>query len=210
MDHTTFVSSMPSELPDKCKASPSISSSPNVQLNHILKKIQPSYSSGMSKRKDIVKKLSFILDLWAKTVVYQLGFNNDVVSQRHLKLYPFGSFSFQDSSPEADLDILCVTSCYITRSHFFYDLRRLFESMRKEVQDFIVIPSAYIPLIKMKYLGVHVDLCFAQLLHGNIPSGLNLRDLSSLQYLADKSFASIGGYRITEAIIKAVPHFEYF
>lgn len=136
-------------------------------LLNALHEFHPKEEERRSQKLLALDKLSLLLKVWARMVVYQLGYDDKIVARKHLKLVPFGSFKYEDSSMETDLDVLCITSRYITRKHFFHDLRRLFEGL-KEVQDFTVVMTAYIPIMKMKFNGVAMDICYSQIDTGTV------------------------------------------
>lgn len=148
-------------------------------VEELLKENQPVDEERKALRTQTLKKLALVLKVWARMVVYQTGQPDKVVSQKHLKLLPFGSYKYDDTSKDSDIDLLCVTSRYITRKHFFHDLCRLFEGM-KEVEAFTVITSAFVPLMKMKFNGVALDICFTQLNCSCVPSKFDLAYISKM------------------------------
>jgi len=139
-------------------------------------------------------------------VVYQFTLDDEVVFQKeHLRLFPFGSRIFGDSS--SDIDILCISSFYITRENFFNGLQRLLSGM-KEVSELVVV-NAYIPIMKMKYNGVPVDLIFAETIYRCLPQSLVV-DERLRKVMDTKSFLCIGGYRITRRLLLLVPDADKF
>jgi poly(A) polymerase len=145
-------------------------------LEAVVREFQPqdeSLQAIKEKRMQALHKLAIVLKMWARMVVYQSGQPDKVVSQKHLKLLPYGSFKYDDASEDSDIDLLCITSRYVTRKHFFYDLRRLFEGM-KGVEDFTIITAACVPLIKMRFHGVAMDICYTQLDVPYVPRQFNL------------------------------------
>lgn len=148
-------------------------------VEELLKEIQPVDEEMKARRTQALKKLALLLKVWARMVVYQAGQTDKVVAQKHLKLLPFGSYKYDDTSKDSDIDLLCLTSRYITRKHFFHDLCRLFEGM-KEVEAFTVITSAFVPLLKMKFNGVALDICFTQLNCSCVPSKFDLTYISKM------------------------------
>jgi len=169
------------------------------QLEDTLQEIIPPTQS-QSKQDGVTYKLKELLTLWSTSVVYQYTLNDELVfNKEHLKVYSFGSRKYGDCS--SDIDILCVSSFYITRDTFFHGLQRLFGSM-KEVTELVVV-NAFIPIMKMKYSGVPVDLLFAETQYQSLPSGLVLNEQMKKK-MDIRSFASIGGYRTTKKILQLV------
>lgn len=148
-------------------------------VEELLQEIQPVDDERKTQRTEALKKLVLLLKVWAGMVVYNLGHPDKVVTQKHLKLVPFGSYRYDDTSKDSDIDLLCITSNYITRKHFFHDLCRLFEGM-KEVEGFTVIMAAVVPIIKMKFRGVAMDICFSQLPCNTVPDKLTLDYIATM------------------------------
>lgn len=203
----TMAVVLPQAIIDKCTSL--AASTRNVE--DVLHDIQPLDEKLKVQRTEALKKLVLLLKVWAKMVVYQQGETDKVVMLKHLKLVPFGSYKYDDASKDSDIDLLCVTSRYITRKNFFHDLGRLFEGM-KDVEGFTVIMSAFVPILKMKFHGVAMDICFSQLTCNSLPEKFSLNYISTinLDQLDDKSATSLNGYIMTSKIAEAIPSSENF
>lgn len=176
------------------------------QLEEILERIAPFSIEAQTKQEQVINKLKEVLTIWATSVVYQYSLNDkEVFNKDHLRLFPFGSRKYGDCS--SDIDILCLSSFYITRENFFSGLQRLFGSM-KEVSELVMV-NAFIPVIKMKFCGVPVDLLFAETQYRSLPHGL-VPDEHMKKKLDARSFASIGGYRTTRKMLSLVPDLVQF
>jgi poly(A) polymerase Pap1 len=183
-------------------------------LEAVVRELQPQdecLQAIKDKRTEALHKLALVLKMWARMVVYQSGQPDKVVSQKHLKLLPYGSFKYDDAFEDSDIDLLCITSRYVTRKNFFYDLRRLFEGM-KGVEGFTVITAACVPLIKMRFHGVAMDMCFTQLDVPCVPRLFNLEYIEHMNIFAldDKSMTSMNGFIMTSKIAQLVPDFKTF
>lgn len=55
------------------------------------------------------------------------------------------------------------------------------------------VPEAWVPIIKMKFSGVEIDLIFAQLMISQVNDDLDLRDNTLLKGLDDASLRSVNG-----------------
>ena len=73
----------------------------------------------------------------------------------------YGSFHLEIYTPDSDIDLVCVVPNFIDESEDFFDI--LFERLgkNKNIKNLVKITEAYIPIIKMNYSGVDVDLIFA-------------------------------------------------
>jgi poly(A) polymerase len=72
------------------------------------------------------------------------------------------------------------------------------------------VPGAYVPIIKMKFSGIDIDLLFARLALQSIPDDLELRDDNLLKNLDERCIRSLGGSRVTDEILRLVPNVEVF
>lgn len=125
------------------------------------------------------------------------------------KIFTFGSYRLGVHSTGADLDTLCVAPSHVERSDFF---GAFFERLRKqpEVTNLTQVPDAYVPVIKMCFDGIHIDLVFARLMLPVISEDLDLLDLSLLKSLDEKCVLSLNGSRVTDEILKLVPNVASF
>lgn len=55
------------------------------------------------------------------------------------------------------------------------------------------VPEAWVPIIKMKFSGVEIDLIFAQLMISQVNDDLDLRDNTLLKGLDEASLRSVNG-----------------
>lgn len=125
------------------------------------------------------------------------------------KIYTFGSYRLGVHSKGADIDTLCVAPQHVDRSDFF----SIFYSMLQaetDVTQLTAIPEAYVPVIKMDFAGVKIDLVFARLSMRTIPEDLDLLDTSLLRRLDEKCILSLNGSRTTDEILRLVPNVETF
>lgn len=66
------------------------------------------------------------------------------------------------------------------------------------------------PVIKMKFDNIEIDMLFARLLLKEIPESMDLRDDLLLKNLDQKCVRSLNGCRVTDEILRLVPNIENF
>lgn len=70
--------------------------------------------------------------------------------------------------------------------------------------------GAYVPIIRMNFDGIEIDMLFAQLHLKEIPDSMDLRDDMLLKNLDQKCVRSLNGCRVTDEILRLVPNIENF
>lgn len=125
------------------------------------------------------------------------------------KIYTFGSYRLGVHSSGADIDTLCVAPQHVDRGDFFGLFYGMLEA-HPEVTELTQVPDAYVPVIKMKFDGISIDLVFARLNLVTIPDDLDLLDSTLLRNLDEKCILSLNGSRTTDEILKLVPQVDTF
>merc|ERR1712142_923039 len=122
-----------------------------------------------------------------------------------------GSFKLSVVDKESDMDLLCVVPKHVTRESFF---TTLYEHLSKkdEVSELRQLPWTYVPVIKMQYRGIEVDLTMSRLMASEkVPEDEEfLRDPSITSGMDLKCLRSFNGYRATCEILELVPCKEKF
>ncbi|CAH0697738.1 unnamed protein product [Spodoptera exigua] len=86
-----------------------------------------------------------------------------------------------------------------------------FGSYRLRVAELRALENGYVPIIKMTFSQIRINLLFASLDLPKIAVSLNLRDdtlLNNMDY--NKCVRSVNSYRVTEEILRLVPNVNYF
>uniref|UniRef100_A0A3P8THV2 polynucleotide adenylyltransferase n=1 Tax=Amphiprion percula TaxID=161767 RepID=A0A3P8THV2_AMPPE len=125
------------------------------------------------------------------------------------KVLPFGSYHLGVDSKGADIDALCVGPGFLDRKDFFTSF---FEKLKaqEEVKDIRAIEQTYVPVIKLTYEGIEMDLVFGRLAQRSVPEKLNLLDDRYVLGLDKRCIRSLNGYRVTEEILQHVPNVHNF
>ncbi|RXG59295.1 Poly(A) polymerase gamma [Armadillidium vulgare] len=153
-------------------------------------------------RKDV-----FFIFLFPNCIFFVIS--SQIVESVGGKILSFGSFQMGVSSKGTDIDALCVAPRHICRSDFFTSFYHLLKR-QPQVTDIRAIEGAFVPVIKMKFSSIDVDLLFARLNLCEIPDNLDLSDDEILRNLDEKCVRSLNGFRINEEILRQVPDGETF
>ena len=97
-----------------------------------------------------------------------------------MKIFPFGSYKIQVMSPTSDIDCLCVAPKWAKRtSDFFGGLYDILES-HGHVSNLRKIETAKVPVMKLKFRGIEIDLTYANI------NKENIKDLKEENLLNDE------------------------
>jgi poly(A) polymerase len=84
-------------------------------------------------------------------------------------------------------------------------------SAAEDITEFNPVREAYVPIIKMEYRGVSIDLIFASLpTMSQIPKDLEGVDKTMLRGLDDTTMRSVNGTRVTLELLQSVPQIKSF
>ncbi|XP_053691995.1 poly(A) polymerase type 3-like [Sabethes cyaneus] len=186
----------------------------DMQRTTELKKVLESYNvveeeSGLNHRKEILDKLNALVKQWVRDVSIAQNVPKTVAKKLDGKIFPFGSYRLGVHDKKADIDALCVAPRNVERADFFGSF---FEILKKqpEVTECRAVEEAFVPVIKMNYDGIEIDLLFAGLALKRIPDNFDLRDDMLLKDLDPKSARSLNGVRVTDEIMRLVPNVDNF
>ena len=100
----------------------------------------------------------------------------------------------------------------VTRDDFFEFMPALLEKMSPPgaIEEMTPVPDAFVPIIKIEYSGISIDLIFASLSMPSVPLTLDLKDKSVLKGLDERTMRSINGPRVTDEILDLVPQPKTF
>jgi len=85
-----------------------------------------------------------------------------ISSQVGGKIYTFGSYRLGVHNRNADIDALCVVPRHIHRTDYFNSFYELLKE-QPEVSDLRAVEEAFVPVIKMTFDGIEIDMLFARL-----------------------------------------------
>ncbi|EGV63297.1 polynucleotide adenylyltransferase [Yamadazyma tenuis] len=120
------------------------------------------------------------------------------------KIFTFGSYRLGVYGPGSDIDTLVVVPKHVTREDFF----SVFESIvreRPELEEITSVPDAFVPIIKIEFDGISIDLICATLNVPQVPLNMTLDDKNLLRNLDERDMRALNGTRVTDEILQLVP-----
>ncbi|XP_038114885.1 poly(A) polymerase type 3 [Culex quinquefasciatus] len=165
--------------------------------------------SELNHRMEILSKLNTLVKQWVRDVSISKNMPEALAEKLGGKIYTFGSYRLGVHHKGADIDALCVAPRNIERQDYFGSF---FELLKKqpEVTECRAVEEAFVPVIKMNFDGIEIDLLFARLALKEIPDNFDLRDDMLLKNLDPKSVRSLNGCRVTDEILRLVPNIDNF
>ncbi|XP_025779015.1 poly(A) polymerase beta [Puma concolor] len=163
----------------------------------------------LQRRILILEKLNNLVKEWIREISESKSLPQAVIENVGGKIFTFGSYRLGVHTKGADIDALCVAPRHVDRSDFFtsfYDKLKLHE----EVKDLRAVEEAFVPVIKLCFDGIEIDILFARLALQTIPEDLDLRDDSLLKNLDIRCIRSLNGCRVTDEILHLVPDIDNF
>lgn len=101
---------------------------------------------------------------------------------------------------------------HVTIDDFFADFPPTLERMSPEgaIEKMTPVPDAFVPIIKIEFSGISIDLIFARLIVPSVPLNLDLKNKDYLRGLDEKEVRSLNGTRVTDEILELVPQQKTF
>lgn len=164
----------------------------------------------LAHRMEVLHKVNKLVKEWIRDVSRR---KNNIPESRidsfGGKVCTFGSYRLGVHTKGADIDTLCVAPRHVDRSDFFSSFVELLKE-QPEVKDLRTVEEAFVPVIKMEFDGIELDMLFARLALPTIPEDIDLRDEALLKNLDPKCVRSLNGCRVTDEILHLVPNTDSF
>jgi len=157
----------------------------------------------MALRLEVLNKVNNLVREWIREISIRKNIPDALIDKVGGKVYTFGSFRLGISAKGADIDTLCVAPRHVDRSEFF---TTFFEMLKNEpgVKELRAIEDAFVPVIKMTFDGIEMDMLFARLALQEIKEDQDLRDEMLLKNLDMRCIRSLNGCRVTDEILHLV------
>ena len=183
---------------------------PDVSLErHLRSRNCYETDSGLEHRDMVMKSLNHLVQRWIQNVSLDRGIPWEMLDHVGGRVMPYGSHMLGISHKGADIDALCVAPNHISREEWFTSFPALL-SAQSEVQELRAIEEAYVPVLKMKFGGIEIDMTFVTLNKDENPTDVDLMDKVELSLLELRCIRSLNGYRSTQMILKLVPDLPVF
>ncbi|XP_060722237.1 poly(A) polymerase alpha isoform X2 [Tachysurus vachellii] len=163
----------------------------------------------LQRRILVLGKLNTLVKEWIQDISRSKNIPPALIESIGGKIFTFGSYRLGVHTKGADIDALCVAPRHVDRSDFFTSFYEKLKE-QEDVKDLRAVEEAFVPVIKLCYDGIEIDILFARLALQTIPENLDLRDDSLLKNLDIRCIRSLNGCRVTDEILHLVPNIENF
>lgn len=180
-----------------------------ISLNESL--IQELKGRGSFESESATKKRAEVLSLFQTLVqqfVYEVSISKNMsdgmAKDAGGKIFTFGSYRLGVYGPSSDIDALVVVPRHVTREDFFTTFDKIIRQ-RSELQEINGVSDAFVPIIKLEFDGISLDLIMARLNVPRVPLDMTLDDKNLLKNLDERDLRSLNGTRVTDEILQLVP-----
>ena len=156
-------------------------------------------------RAEVLRDLQGIVDLWVKQLTLKHGYPDAMVDEATALLLPFGSYRLGVHGGGSDIDALVVGPSFVDRDQDFFGVLAGALAETEAVTDLQPVPGAHVPVMKLRFRGVQVDLVYASVNLPVVPRDLDLSDRSVLRGLDHVTARSMNGVRVADEILRLVP-----
>jgi len=163
----------------------------------------------LNHRMDVLSRLNDLVRKWIKETSISKNMPESMAENVGGKIFAYGSYRLGVHNKGADIDTLCVAPRHILREDYFSTFLDMIR-IQDEVTDLRPVPDAFVPVIKLCFDGIDIDLVFARLALKEVDDHQDLSDPMLLKNLDPKCVRSLNGCRVTDEILKQVPNVEHF
>ena len=167
------------------------------------------------KREEILNSLKRCVREAVKNLYKKKGKTDEEANSAGGGVFSFGSYRLGIVGPGDDIDVLCLAPTTNTkdnnqnceRTELFEEMKIQLEKLKneKEITQILPIAEAKVPIIKLIYSGIPIDILVASVSFRSIDDNFNLEDDSVLKNCCEKCILSLNGCRVTNAIFKSLP-----
>ena len=165
----------------------------------------------LGTRKLVLKQIENIGHEFVRRVAREKeGHNQKLVKDAICRVFTYGSYRLGVHSPGSDIDTLVIAPKYCTLKDFFKHMSCCLRELSPPgaIISLAEVPDAFVPIIKMVYSGIEIDLIFTRMATlKQLPAdpGWSMQDHNLLRGLNDIEVRAVNGARVNDEILTLVP-----
>ncbi|KAF1890736.1 hypothetical protein Lal_00013331 [Lupinus albus] len=162
------------------------------------------------KRRKTIHNLKKIVYSWIKKVAWKHRLPKHQIAVTSATILTYGSYGLGVHSQESDIDALCVVPFFVTITEDFFVVLHDMLKSRPEVSEIQCVKGAKVPLMRLKFDGLSIDLPYARLRVLYVPENVDILNPFFMRSIDDTSWKSLSGVRANKCILQLVPNVENF
>lgn len=169
-------------------------------------KVKGSFESESATRKrvEVLNTLQKLTEEFVYAVCKKKNMSDGMARDAGGKIFTYGSYRLGVYGPGSDIDMLVVVPKHVNRQDFFEIFGEMLKK-RPELEEITPVEDAFVPIIKIEFGGISIDVIFAKLDIPKVPRDLTLENKALLRNLDEKDLRSLNGTRVTDEILTLVP-----
>lgn len=169
-------------------------------------KVRGSFESELATRRrgEVLAQFQKMAQEFVYTVSKSKNMSDGMAKDAGGKVFTYGSYRLGVYSPGSDIDTLVVVPKHVLREDFFTVFEQILRR-RPELQEITSVPDSFVPIIKIEFDGISIDLIMARLNVTRVPIDMTLDDKNLLKNLDERDMRSLNGTRVTDEILQLVP-----
>ena len=170
-------------------------------------------------REEVLATLTLLARRWVAKTLEEKGIPNSETGGVGAKLFTYGSYRLGVFNAESDIDCLIVGPRDVNKRDFMATFPDVLRS-RPEATMVNPVEEAFVPVIKIVFDGIELDLQYAALPMTTIPDDLSLKGDGFMKTLVAcpdwqsvvdfKTIRSLNGTRDTDMLLEVVPDRETY
>jgi poly(A) polymerase len=170
---------------------------------------------GNKRREEVLAHVQKVVEEFVRRAGKQKGLAPSSLDVAGGKIFFFGSYALGVHGPTSDIDTLIVVPKHVHIEDFFKTFPTVFRELSdpKDITELVPVEDAFVPIIKMEYRGVSLDLLFASMpTMSSVPKDMETVDKAVLRHLEETTIRSVNGTRVVKELLASVPqrrHFRY-
>ena len=170
---------------------------------------------GNKRREEVLAHIQKAVEEFVRHAGQKKGIKQSIADVAGGKIFFFGSYALGVHGPTSDIDTLVCVPKHVFIEDFFKDFPSIFRKLSNvdDITELVPVPDAFVPIIKIKYRGVSLDILFASMpTMSSVPKDMETIDKSVLRHLEEGTIRSVNGTRVVKELLASVPqrrHFRY-
>lgn len=163
---------------------------------------------GNKRRQEVLDHVQKVVEEFVRRVGKIKGLPAAAIETGGGKIFFFGSYALGVHGPTSDIDTLIVVPKHVFIEDFFKTFPDVFRELSDadDVTELVPVVDAFVPIIKMEYREVSLDLLFASMpTMSTVPNDMVTVEKSVLRHLDETTIRSVNGTRVVKELLASVP-----